>query len=579
MRDKTKPRARRKPSRREPSRREPSGREPSGRGWLPLLVLCIVVPAAIAGLIAHYLLLSRGMAGEFGLPLDDSWIHVRFAQNLARGEGFAFNHGEPTSTTTGALWTLLLAAAYRLTGEYLFTGIAINWVLCVLLCVVVYSLTLTLARSRWLAVAAAGTVAVTIPLPWWALSGMEPPLYGLLALLGVLLHIRLRRASLVLGLLPTVVFALAGLARPECLLFFPLSMIDRAVLSLWPERTRHWLSRWAKDLALHVPLFVLIVAPLFVYNYRVTGYPLPTSYYSKLQWMSAAGALATDRVSLSSALIVGPGKEVWEVLVTWGRNNILLLLTFFVGLGWIIHKARSPQPGENPSLLIPMVLLVRPVAWAVVAGYRPPGFQSQRYLADLNPLFLVLGLIGGWWITERVAALRRPLARAGLLLAVLAVSLARQPAVATTYAENVRDTTQMHVEIGRWVRDNTPPDALLAVNDVGAIGVISGRRVLDLQGLVTPEILPRRDMEHRVAATAPQAVFEFIAGYRPDYLIIFPAWYPELDQRRDLFTPVFGVALKENVTAGAPVMLVYRTIWAEPAEGEQSQDEAGQASP
>ena len=60
MRDKTKPRAGRKPSQREPSARE----------WLPLLVLCVVVPAAIAGLIAHYLLLSRGMAGEFGLPLE-----------------------------------------------------------------------------------------------------------------------------------------------------------------------------------------------------------------------------------------------------------------------------------------------------------------------------------------------------------------------------------------------------------------------------------------------------------------------------------------------------------------------------
>jgi hypothetical protein len=542
-------------------------------------VLCIAVPAAIAGLIAYYLLLSREMAGEFGLPLDDSWIHVRFAQNLARGEGFAFNHGEPTSTTTGALWTLLLAAAYRLTGEYLFTGIAVNGVLCALLCVVVYSLTLTLVPSRWLAAAAAGAVAVTIPLPWWALSGMEPPLYGLLALLGVLLHVRLRRASLVLGLLPTVIFALAGLARPECLLLFPLAMIDRLVLSLWPERTPHSLSRWARDLALHIPLFVLIVAPLFVYNYRVTGYALPTSYYSKLQWTSAAGALATDRVSLSYALIAGPAREVWEVLVTWGRNNALLLLTFFVGLGWIVHRARAPQAGENPSLLIPMVLLVRPVAWAVVAGYRPPGFQSQRYLADLNPLFIVLGLVGGWWITERVSGLRHPLVRALFLLCVLAASLARQPAVATEYAKNVRDTTEMHVGIGRWVRDNTPPDALLAVNDVGAIGVISDRRVLDLQGLVTPEILPRRNMEHRAAATAPQAVFGFIAGYRPDYLIIFPLWYPELDRRRDLFTPVFGVSLKENVTAGGPVMVVYRTTWAEPAEEAQPQDEAGQASP
>jgi len=537
---------------------------------------------AIAGLIVYYLLLSQdqGMAGEFGLPLDDSWIHVRFAQNLAQGEGFAFNHGEPTSATTGALWTVLLAAAYRLTNEYLFTGIAVNWALCVLLCVVVYYLALALVPRPWLAAAAAATVAVTIPLPWWALSGMEPPLYGLLGVLGVLLHVRLRRARLPLGLLPTVVFALAGLARPECLLLFPLSMMDRALLSVWPERRQRWFAPWVKELALHAPVFALLAAPLFIYNYRITGYPLPSSYYSKLQWTGIAGALTTDQVSFLAALVVAPARELGELLLIWAGDNALLILPFFVGLGWLIHQARSPRSVGNPSLLIPMVLLVQPVAWALVAGYRPPGFQSQRYLANLTPLFLLVGLVGGCWITERVSSLRQPAARIGLFVAVLAASLARQPSSATTYAKNVRDTTKMQVTIGRWLaQQNLTTDCLLAVNDVGAIGVISDRRVLDLQGLVTPEILSRRDMAHRAAGTAPQEVFEFIVGHRPDYLIIFPAWYPELHQRSDLFRPVFPVMLEDNITAGSPLMMVYRTVWAGPTEERPIRDEARQASP
>jgi hypothetical protein len=56
-------------------------------------------------------------------------------------------------------------------------------------------------------------------------------------------------------------------------------------------------------------------------------------------------------------------------------------------------------------------------------------------------------------------------------------------------------------------------------------------------------------------------VFEFLAARRPDYLVIFPQWYPDLDQRRDLFTPVFWVAIEDNVTNGAPVMVVYRADW------------------
>ena len=147
-------------------------------------------PLVLAGLMAWYALCARAAAGEFGYPLDDSWIHVRFAQNLVAGRGFSFNPGVPTGLTTSPLWTLLLAAAYRLTHEYLFTSFALNWVLGVLLCVLVYHLSLTLHPSRWLALSAAAVLALTVPLPWWALSGMEPLLATDLALLAILLHLR-----------------------------------------------------------------------------------------------------------------------------------------------------------------------------------------------------------------------------------------------------------------------------------------------------------------------------------------------------------------------------------------------------
>ena len=43
---------------------------------------------------------------------------------------------------------------------------------------------------------------------------------------------------------------------------------------------------------------------------------------------------------------------------------------------------------------------------------------------------------------------------------------------------------------GIWLREHTPPDAVVAANDVGAIGYYSGRRVVDVAGLVDPEVIP-----------------------------------------------------------------------------------------
>jgi hypothetical protein len=72
------------------------------------------------------------------------------------------------------------------------------------------------------------------------------------------------------------------------------------------------------------------------------------------------------------------------------------------------------------------------------------------------------------------------------------------------------------VYIGEWARRETDPAATLAVPDIGAIGYISQRKVIDLSGHVTPEMIPARKGE---------TLEDFIAGFgfaevaRPDYLI------------------------------------------------------------
>jgi hypothetical protein len=554
---------------------------------VPLIITYVILPLLLACLMAYYLSLARAAAGEIGFPLDDSWIHARFAENLAGGRGFSFNPvrfaqggpDQPTSTTTAALWTITYAGAYRLTHEFLFTAFVLNWLFCGLLCVAVYHLALTMHPSRWAAAAAAALVALTVPLPWWALSGMEPPLYAFLAVLGILLHVRLRRADGVRpvrfahgrALLPTVVFALAGLARPECLLLFPLSCIDRLAMARWPalseangaDKDPRWLARWLKELVLHTPVFVLLIAPVFIYNLRATGLPLPSSYYSKLQRLGIPGALAGARgADLPGALLRAPFSELWDLVIVWAGDNLVLILPFFVGLVWLVSQARLPD-SRHRSLLIPMVLVVQPVLWALLAGYRPAGFQSQRYLANLNPLFVLLGVMGGVWIVGRIALLRAWPFRLALVAAALIASIARQPDAAHTYMLNVKNITEMQVTIGRWLRDHAPKGTLLALNDVGAIAVITGDPVLDLQGLVTPEILPLRSLKQIDAGAAPRLVFQFLEQRRPDYLAIFPRWYPELATRGDLFTPVFGVSLPDNITCGDETMVVYRARWRE----------------
>ena len=70
-------------------------------------------------------------------------------------------------------------------------------------------------------------------------------------------------------------------------------------------------------------------------------------------------------------------------------------------------------------------------------------------------------------------------------------------------------------------------------------------------GLVTPEILPYRRQ-------GEEGVIRFVGEVCPDYVVIFPTWFPRLVARTDLLEPLERVRLDRVEVAGGPEMVVYR---------------------
>ena len=79
----------------------------SMKKWIYLLVLLIVLEIISA---AIYLNISAYP----GFPLDDAWIHQTYARNLGLQGTMAFVPGIPSTGSTSAGWTALLAAGYFL---------------------------------------------------------------------------------------------------------------------------------------------------------------------------------------------------------------------------------------------------------------------------------------------------------------------------------------------------------------------------------------------------------------------------------------------------------------------------------
>ena len=577
-------------------------------GWLAALLLAGCLTLGILVLTA-----DRFTGGQGGVPLDDAWIHFQFARNLARGDGLSFNPGEPTSGSTAPLWTLFLAGAYLLGCDFPVAGQVLSGACFLAALVATYVLGARLTGKRWLGALAGAVVAVNGRMAWAALSGLETCLFAALSLLAINAHIRDRATlsssmgatpGLSTGVTPSsskgvtlslskglagryrlstaALFGLAALCRPEGYLLFALSLAD----FLWanwrrfgrqaqlfgtvaaqphrPERagagldgrargsrnTKHALriTHYVLRILLPALIFAAIVLPYLLFSLRTSGHLLPNTYHAK-----AVVDLRPDLdfLSLTARYLI--------------LDNPLLLPFYVLGLSVLLFPTLSSATGlgetspQHHASLLSLWSAGLPLIYACLHAAL---YQHGRYLIPLIPVNAVAGVVGlleaGRLATRRGYRWRGSPRTLALLVCVLVVvgTAWRLPTMARLYAWNVDNINEMHVALGEWAAEHTPPDAVLALNDIGAIAYVSERPIVDLAGLVTPEVIPLLRAPDRDARLA-----DFMAEQGVQYVIIFPNWFPGLAARTDVLEPVYQVTLARNTIAGGEMMVVYRAHW------------------
>jgi hypothetical protein len=490
-------------------------------GWgLDRQDLLILGAAALAA--ALFLGAERRIAHTPGLPLDDGWIHLTLARNVATGGGFGINRGEPVAVSTAPLWSLTLAGLLALGVPSLAAGKALGLACWAATGLVTRRLAGALGLPPGLAWGAGLAVVGLSRLVWGALSGMEVPLAALIVA-GAAWAIARDRPDL-----GAVGLGLATLARPEAGLLAALHALGAFAAGRWPEALRR------------AGLAALVVAPAALFNLLAGGRLVPTSAAAKVE-----GGVLGRTEHLADAWAVSE-RQVTAFLADWGR----LLFDDHVALPALLVVGLLVSRGSRLRWLA-AGLVLQPLAMALIAPYRPPSFQTGRYVAHLLPLAVVVALAGLQRVLGWLPGYPSRAAACALLLVGLVAPL---PAGARAYARGVENINTMQVRLGHWVAAQTPPDTLIALNDIGALTYFGERRVIDLMGLATPEILPHR-------RAGPEAVLRYLARRCPEYLVIFPDWFPELAARADLFRPVTAVTLAENLVAGAATMTVYETAW------------------
>lgn len=489
---------------------------------------------ALALAVGWFLLKTRQIAGFTGLaafPLDDSWIHMQFARNLAEGRGFAYNPGVPVSGSTAPLWTLLLGGAFAVFGSQPALAKVLGLAAALTTAWLAGRLAEVWTESRELGLLASVLTALAGPMVWGALSGMEVSLAALLVCASLLLNARGSpwAAAGALGL--------AVLARPEAVLLLPLL----------------WLSgplTWRRGVTWLAPVAACL-GPWVVFNWATARTPLPATAAAKIEG-GLVGLLAGIREPVGTMLFARPWQFASEWIQWLWQVDALVPILLLPGLWWLGRR------WGRAALAPACVLLVHPVAMALLAPYRGPAFQEGRYSIHLLPLVIVVAVAplsllspggGGGRVKEG-----RGYVQWAVGLALLAGVLVALPPAASRYGWGVQNIEAMQVHLGRWVERHTPPTARLALNDVGAITYFSRREIVDVMGLVTPAII-------RFRREGEAGVLRYLERTCPDYLIVFPAWFPTISAMTDHFEPVYRVRLPHNTVAGADELVVYEARW------------------
>jgi hypothetical protein len=456
--------------------------------YLPALLLIVLLAVGL-----RLFLLFAAHATE-----EDFYITLRYVENIANGVGFVYNPGARVLGTTTPLYTLALALFMKLGLDPLLWGKLLSIAAEGLACWFTYRLGKAIGRPG-VGLAAALCLAVAPTNLIWATKGMEVGIVAATAVFTWMAWAEKREIPAWIGASLLVLLRIDGAALAFILLLASL------------VRTRR--LPWRGLLA-----FAALLAPWLLYATLTFGSPVPVSLQAKL---IVYGRLA------------GPGFPYLRPFLTLMTHNplgaflMLGLLLYPFGVIWrclrafyepstsdpeeiattsVSHSPDTPRPFRWPK----ETLLLAPLAWITL--YYSGMALSKVYLfgwyfVPPTPIYYLVGILGWTLSTELLQSLgvgvwkwlyalfsgSKTRSAMAVLASSILLSLLIVPRVLATLKAGQNDEESLRIPIGLWLREHSAPTDSVMLEPIGYIGYFSRLPVVDMVGLVSPEVLPFYD--------------------------------------------------------------------------------------
>lgn len=399
--------------------------------------------------------------------VDDSFYYLGVARNIATGYGPTFDQIHPTDGFH-PLWMPMFAALALVVQD---TAMLMRLAMLTQVAIVLASLLLVRKSSHPAAKFAPLVIGVMLLHPYVGkalLNGQESAVLYALLLASTFYAVRAMRARTyramaVLGVLG----GLTCLARLDAVFFLAgLTLLPL----LWPSETPWALGRrFLSSLVMGI-VAVAVTAPYLLWNKLTFGHWEPVSGAVKASLFPVVFGTGL-RVAIVAVCLAVLAATVLAARRPKARTLPLLLpAIFYAVLQTIYYWGGEGRPITNIWYYIPHIIVLQLAASAAIERR-----WGGRKLAYAVSILFALSCLGGWayrvWPPSYAAYLAR------------------------------RD-------MGQWVRQNTPPDSLLAGWDCGIMGTHCGRRLMPLDGLINSwqyktDVLDKHRIEEYITREQP----------------------------------------------------------------------------
>lgn len=429
-----------------------------------LLVILLVAASAIYFINAH----NAYPIGNFSTYADDTYIHLRFAHNLASGHGIVWNIGDPpVEGSTSLLWMLMLAGIESLGIQPVWWLIYVCAACAVLAIIQAFLLLQTLSPNNLLEnLTAVALLALSPRLMLWALTGLEVAFYAFVMVACAFLYVMYRKGrfrSWIVG----AAFAVASFIRPESMGLFAITFMFDGLFEYFKGNRNYRPIIWM------LASFLLVFLPIFLWKWSYFGYPFPNTYYNKTGggWIQMQAGFEYILTNFN------------EILLPAGGLGVLFLFAIF----------KCPFSVEKTYLLVLFLAF-----WLIVAVNGGDYMLKGRFITPSLPVLYVMGGIGLSWLTSKFdGRYRIPLLMLALIIGFWAwnpsesivQSTIEKPLPSTRQGKTkIMTSTPEFVAMGRALKEISEPGESIALVPIGAVAFYSEMKVYDMVGLVDPVI-------------------------------------------------------------------------------------------